>query len=299
VTGRRLGTLSCVTSEGRAPARGTAGVSGLIRFIGGLARGAARRAQRSDLTLVAAAMTFYALIGVVPLLVIAVRITAAVVGRGSVLQTSAAVARFLPGSFGVDDGVRALARDAVGLHWWAALALVLPVSLYSEGIVRSLERFSIVPERRSRVLRGRLLTVPLLLVAVLAGVVVTTWARPLLHNPFGTGTGSRLLGIFVAFCIGWAGATAVLSLLYRAFATTAISPAALLIAAAAAGSWLAGQSLGYVLVLRVVSGGDAAYGGSRLIAATAAIAFLVYLNHVVFLLGYALALTLHEDHILS
>jgi membrane protein len=293
-----------VTSDDREPARAPRAIGiiravGITRFIAALVRGTARRAQRSDLTLVAAAMTFYALIGVVPLLVIGVRITASVVGSASVLHTSDALARFLPGSFGVDDGVRALARDAIGLHWWATAVLILPVSLYSEGIVRSLERFSVVPEQRSRVLRGRLLTGPLLLVAVLAGVIVTTWARPLLHNPFGVGTGSRLLGIFVAFCIGWAGATAVLSLLYRAFATTPISPWALLIAAAAAGSWLAGQSLGYVLVLRIVSGGDAAYGGSRLIAATAAIAFLVYLNHVVFLLGYALALTLHEDHILS
>lgn len=264
-----------------------------------VARGTRARAGRSDLMVVAAAMTFYAVIGLVPLLAAGLRVAAALTSPDRVLGTGRAVAAFVPGALGVDRAVVGLTTAAIGTSWWAVLAAVLPVSLYAEGVVRCLERFSRAPEHRSRTLRGRLLTVPLLAVAGLAVVLGVTGLRPLLDDPFGTGTPARLLGVFVAFCILWAGATAVLCLVYRLFATTPLRPWPLLIGAAAAGSWLAGQTLGYVLTLRLITGFAHAYGGFAPAGVVAAMAFLLYLNHIVVLWGYALALSLHEEPALA
>lgn len=261
--------------------------------------GVRTRAQRSDLMLVAAGLTFYAVVGLIPMLAIGIRIAAALLGPGAVTDTAASLARFVPGRLGVDDAVRDLAAGAASASWWSAAVAILPASLYAEGAVRALERFSRAPEQRSRTLRGRALTVPLMLVAVAAIALGTTVLRPLLDDPFGTGTGPRLLGILVAFCVLWSGATGVLCLVYRLFASTPLSVAPLLLSAAAAGSWLAGQTLGYVLSIRLLDRLDIAYGGVAWAGAIAAAAFLLYLNHVVVLLGYALALFLHEENALE
>ncbi|MCW2604014.1 MAG: putative glycosyl transferase, partial [Pseudonocardiales bacterium] len=248
--------------------------------------------------LVAAGLTFYAVVGLIPMLAIGIRIGAAVLGRAAVLDTADRLAEFVPGTLGVDAAVRQLGAGAASASWGSVAVAVVPASLYAEGAVRALERFSVAPERRSRTLRGRFLTIPLMLIAACAIVLGATVLRPLLEDPFGTGTGPRLLGILVAFCIIWAGATGVLCLIYRLFAATAIGAGPLLLSSAAAGSWLAGQTLGYVLSIRLLGRLDAAYGGASWAGAVAAAAFLLYLNHVVVLLGYGLALFLHEEHAL-
>jgi membrane protein len=257
--------------------------------------GVRERAQRSDLLLVAAGLTCYAVLGLIPVLAVGIRVAAALVGSGHVVASGRELARFVPGPLGIDRGIMALCRGAAVMSWLAALGAVLPASIYAEGIVRALERFSRARERRSRTIRGRALTVPLMLVAGCAVVLLATVLHPLLTNPFGTGAGARLLGIFVGFLIMWAGATALLCLIYRLFASTPVSPLPLWLGAAAAGSWLAGQTLGYVLVLRYISGFAHAYGGVAAPGAAAAIVFLLYLDDVVVLLGYLLALRLHED----
>jgi membrane protein len=264
----------------------------LLRSVVG---GVRARAERSDLALVAAALTCYAVLGLIPILAVGIRVAAALVGQAPVLSAGRDLAGFMPGPLGIDRGITALCRGATMMSWWAALGAVLPASIYAEGIVRALERFSVAPERRSRTLRGRALTAPLILVASCAVALIATVLRPLLSNPFGTGPMARMLGIFVAFLILWAGATALLALVYRLFASTPLRAAPLMTGAAAAGSWLAGQTLGYVLVLRYISGFAHAYGGLAAAGAAAAIVFLVYLDDVVLLLGYLLALRLHED----
>lgn len=143
-------------------------------------------------------------------------------------------------------------------------------------------------------MRGRLLTVPLLLVAAVAVAIAVTVLRPVLAG-VGTGTGPRLLGLLIAFWVLWLGAAALLCLVYRLFASTPVRVGPLVTASLVTGSWLAGQTLGYVLTIRLVSGFDRAYAGVAGIGAVAAVAFLLYLNHVVTLLGYLLALQLHES----
>jgi membrane protein len=266
----------------------------LFRAAHSLVRRTRIRAANADVLLGAAALTFYAALGVVPLLLIALRLASALTSAASVRGTAEALSAYLPGPLRVDAAIRWFADHASLASWGAVTAAVIPASLYSEGMVRTLEQISIAPERHSRALRGRLLTLGLGAVATLGALIVVVALRPIIAASYGRGTSARLLGIFIAFCIAWAGATAFLTLLYRVFATTAVRTSALWWGAASTGSWLAGQSLGFVVVLRVAGGVGGAFGGSEVAGAIATIAFLTYLNHVAFLLGYCLTLTLHE-----
>lgn len=253
------------------------------------------RAGRSDVLVVAAALTCYSAIGLVPLFAIGSRVTAAVLGTQDVVRTAQGIARYIRGPLHLDRATVAFARTAASAPWWSVLAALLPVSLYAEGTVRCLERFSVVPERRSRVLRGRLLT-PLYAAAAVAIILLVSGAvRPLFFNAFGAGLGARLLGLVVAFHISWAICTCLLAAVYRLFGTTPLRVRPLLLAAGFASAWLTCQTLAFTVVIRLISGFARAYGGYAPAGAIAAITFLVYLDHLVVVFGYLLALQGHEE----
>lgn len=255
--------------------------------------GLRRRAARSDLMVVAAAMTTFAVFGLVPLLAIGVRISAALIGSGEVRETAAGIAKYVPGPLGLDRHVLDFAAAAARAPWWTIAVALLPISLYAEGIVRCLERFSRADETVGRTLRGRLLTPVLVGYAIVVVVLLVGVVRPLFGG-LGEGTGGRLLGVFVAFNLLFFPLFAGLLVVYRFFASTPLRRGPLLAGAFVAASWLAGQLLGYVLAVRFVGGFDNAFGGYAPAATVAAFAFLIYLEHLVFLLGYLLALVLHE-----
>lgn len=244
---------------------------------------------------VAAALTCYAVFGIVPLLAIGTRVASGLLGASGVNRTARDLAAFLHGPLHLDREVVAFARTASVAPWWTTLIAVVPVSLYTEGTVRSLQRFSRAPERVSRTVRGRALTPVFVALAVLFVTVTVGLLRPLLENPFGTGLGARLLGIFVAFNILFFAVFGSLLLVYRLFASTPLRRGPLTFAAFAAASWIASQTLGYVLAIRLVSGFADAFGGYTPAAEVTALSFLIYLQHLILIWGYLLALTLHEE----
>jgi membrane protein len=268
---------------------GTRRLTTVREVAGGLRAGA----RRSDVMVVAAALTCYAAFGLVPLIAVGTRIAAAVYGPARVVGTARDLARYLHGPLHLDADVVAFARVATTTSWWTVLLALIPASLYAEGMVRSLERFSRAPERRSRALRGRMLTPLLTAFSVVAVLLLVGPVRPL-FTVLGTGTGARLLGILIAFNVLFFPVFAALLLVYRLFATTPVRRGPLLVAAFAAASWICGQLIGYTLALRLIRGFDNAFGHFAPAGEVAAITFLVYLEHLVFVLGYLLALVLHE-----
>lgn len=91
-----------------------------------VATGVRRRSTRADLMSTAAAMTTYAVIGLVPLLLLGLRISAALFGADGVRGAGERIADYVPGPLGIDVAVRAVATGAVGASWWAVAAAVLP-----------------------------------------------------------------------------------------------------------------------------------------------------------------------------
>ena len=211
-------------------------------------------ARRSDVMVSAAALTCYAAFGMMPLLAIGVRVATCCFGPADVANTAAGLARFVPGPLHLDTQLETFVNSAARTPWWTVAAAVLPVSLYAEGTVRSLQKFSRAPERKSRTVRGRMLTPVFIVAATLAVVVTVGLLRPLLHGPFGNGLGARLLGILVGFNIVFVGVFLSLLAIYRLFTSTRLRIGPLLVASFVAASWISGQTLGYTLALRLISG---------------------------------------------
>jgi membrane protein len=263
----------------------SAGVVGLVRDVAGSSRG-------HDLALYAAAVTFYASIAVVPLLLLTVYLAAVLVGEDVVHPMARELAGLLPSNLGAMDAANALAAAGISLGIGPALASFVPASLYGEGLVRAFDRLSVRGERGRRTLRGRLGSLvivalsPLLLLAGLGGTNVLT-------RSLGDSGWARLGGIYGAFLIGWLIISTLLVVAYRGLSPERPSARSLAWGAFGTGSVLSGFCLGYVLFLSIEVPFASAFGGSVPVAAAAVSALWLYGLHVLVLVGYVATLRLH------
>ncbi len=256
----------------------------------GLAREVVRATRGHDLALYAAGVTFYAVVGVVPLLLLSLFLAGQVAGEQTVRDLADGLTALLPDELGAREAARFLSESGTAMPPLGALAALVPASLYGEGLVRAFDRLSESPGRR-RSLRGRLGSVavvaasPVLLLAGLAA------ARGL-TSALGDGLGSRLLGVYLAFVVGWLTISPVLLFAYRALSPETCSLRALLWGAFGTGSMLSGTCLGFVLFLSLGIDLGGAYGGNLGLATAAATVGWLFVLHVVVLVGYVTTLCL-------
>lgn len=270
----------------------------LVRRLYALNRDVRRHLRGHDLWLYAAGVTLYLALALLPLMLISIRLAALLVGTGTLQSLGRELADLLPRNLGVRAQADHLVVVGAHLPWTAALASLVPASFYGEGLRRAFSRFSRPGDSAETVLtgpvwRGRLLLLvflamsPLLLLlafAVAAGV----------SNALGTGTGPRLLGIYLAFLTAWVLLTVLLLFAYRALAPTKPGLRALLWGAASTGSFIAGMMLGSLLILRLPLNLGRAYGGYLPVGAGAAVGAWLLLLHVIVLAGYVLTLRLDD-----
>lgn len=252
-----------------------------------LAKGTARRASSVDLMLIAAGLTFYAGIAVVPLLLLGLYGAGLLLGPDRVVELVVRLSEFAPSALGVRDLVRTLGSAAPTLGLASLLASLIAATTYGEGLLRavdSLER----ENRPGRTLMGRLRVLPYLGVFPLVTMLGLTTVA-VLPDMLGSGTIPRLVGVYVTFWVGWLSAAALVGVLYRLFARQALGLAAVVWSALATGSFLAGMSLGWVLVLRYGVAVGRAFGGSDEIGLAVLTAIYLLFVQVVLLVGYLLA----------
>ncbi|HSK97821.1 MAG TPA: YhjD/YihY/BrkB family envelope integrity protein [Euzebyales bacterium] len=251
----------------------------------------ARRARRQDLMLIAAGLTFYAGIAIVPLLLLGLYGAGLVLDPERVMTLVDRLAQYAPAA-GAARFLRALGDAGPNLGPPALLASVVTDSTYGEGLLRAVDTLE-GAQRPQRTLMGRLRVLPYLgvfPVVTLLGLIAVL----VLPDRLGEGVSGRALGIYLTFWVGWLSATALLMVLYRLFAARTLRWAAIAWGSLAAGSFLTGMSLGWVLVLRFGLTIGRAFGGSELIGHI--VLFTVYLLfvQVVLLLGYLLARSIND-----
>ena len=136
-----------------------------VRF-GALVAGVRGRLHGRDLALIAAGLTFYAGIAVVPVLVLAFALTARLTSPQRVTELADRLAELLPSAVGAPDAVERLVDAGVGLSLLGGVLALVPMSFYGEGLRRALLRFS---RRREGLTgwKGRLAALPVLLLAPL------------------------------------------------------------------------------------------------------------------------------------
>lgn len=255
-----------------------------------IARETRRRAAGHDLMLVAAGLTLYADIAIVPLLLLGLYGAGLVAGPDRVATLVRDLAAFAPSTMGVRQIVRSLADAGPTLAVGSLIASLLAATTYGEGMLRAVDALE-GEQRGNRTLAGRIRVLPYVGVFPLVTVagLLTVAALP---DMLGGGTTGQVLGVYLTFWIGWLSATALLVVLYRLFSLRRLRWAATVWGALATGSFLAGMSLGWVLVLRYGVAVGEAFGGSDDVGRVVLFTVYLLLVQVTVLVGYLLVLAI-------
>ena len=131
-------------------------------------------ARAEDVFLYSAALAFYGLISVAPLVVVALWVTSLVVGPTQIHDAAAELARFSPEALGADRALERVADLGTRLGLVAVIAAVWPATAYGSALVRVLDRLTGDPDATGLRRRGAaLLLVCLAPVLVLASLVAS------------------------------------------------------------------------------------------------------------------------------
>jgi membrane protein len=256
-----------------------------------LLRGLSSRFPDSDLALWAAGATFFGVLGLVPIVLVSLRLAAALVGPDAVTAGMAALAGGLPAGHGTPQALAVLTSTAVGMSAVQTLIVLFPASLYGEGLRRAFHQLA--PKRPDALTgwRGRLALLPVVAAAPLL-VLAALAAAPLIAPLYAAGGTELLLGVVLGFHLSWVLVSVALVLVYRLVAAGRVATRALLLGGFGTGAVVAGFLQGFVLFLAIPVEWAAPFAGMPVIGAVTALVLWLYLVHVLVLLGYRLARTL-------
>jgi membrane protein len=255
-----------------------------------LVRAAIRTFPTSDLALWAAGATFFGVLGLVPLALVALWSAAKLVGPDQVVTGMATAVSGLPAGHGTAAALHVLTSTAVAMSWLHALVALFPASLYGEGLRRAFLQLS--PEHdRFTGWRGRL---GLLVLVAAAPVLVLALlsTSPVVAPLYSAGGNRLLLGIVIAFHVVWVLVSTALVLIFRFVAAGRIGRRALFAGGFGTGAVLSGFLQGFLLFLAIPVDWSTPFGGLPVFGAVAALAFWLYLLHIVVLVGFRVTLVL-------
>ncbi|WP_232291629.1 YhjD/YihY/BrkB family envelope integrity protein [Frankia sp. QA3] len=263
-----------------------------LRWLMVLGRDVVGALRGHDLALLAAGVTYYAAIAIVPGVLVAVNLLGLLLGRPRTAELGRSLADALPGGLGAPAVVLAAFDAALTMSPLVVVAAAVPASFYGEGLRRAFVRLAGTTEGLVG-WRGRLGILPLLAAApvLLLPVLLVTPSLARLFAERGVSAG---LGVVVAFTVDWLVLTATLMIVYRVVGPGRPGWAATLWAAAATGSFVAGFVQGFVLFLSFHLDLGLPFGGFRAIGGAVAVGFWLFLLHLIVLVGYGLALRLDE-----
>jgi membrane protein len=259
----------------------------------GLAATIRVRLRGRDTSLVAAGLTFYAGIAVVPVLVLALALTSWLTSPERVRELTGRVAEVLPDQLGAPDALDRLAEAGTSLDPLQAVLTLLPISLYGEGIRRALLRFSPADDRFTA-WRGRLLSLPLLLIAPLLLYLLLLAGRALADLAERPGVGASIGGFAVGYYSVLFALTVPLIWVFRVVAAGRLRWRAVLVGALFTAASLSGFLQGFVLFLALPLDLGAPFGGLTVVGGVVAVGFWLFLLHLVLIAGWLFTGALDE-----
>lgn len=246
-----------------------------------------------DLALIAAGLTFYAGIAVVPLLLLAFSLTAAFSSPEEVRALGDRLVTLFPSELGAPDAVRRLVEAGSGLGLLGVLLALLPMSLYGEGLRRALLRFSERDETWTA-WRGRLAALPLLLITPVT-LYPLLLAVDVMADLAETGGVPATLGrIAVGFYSVMAALTLPLAWGFRVVGVERVRWSALIVGALFTAACVSGFLQGFVLFLALPLDLGAPFGGLTVVGAVVAIGLWMFALHIVVIAGWLATQTLDE-----
>jgi membrane protein len=255
--------------------------------------GAQRLLRGRDLALIAAGLTFYSGIAIVPLMLVVVRLTALVTSAEEVRALTARLTELLPTPLGAPEAVERLVAAGTRLDLLGFVLALVPLTFYGEGLRRALLRFS---QRRENLTgwRGRLLTLPLVAVSplllyplLLAARVMADLAR---EDGLGPLVGRLAVGYYTVLFV----LTVPLLWGFGVVAGGRRRWGALTSGALFTAACLSGFLQGFVIFLSLPLDLGAPFGGLVVVGAVVAVGLWLFLLHLVVLSGWLLTQSLDE-----
>ncbi len=262
-------------------------------WVGALLSGVRGRLQGRDLALIAAGLTFYAGIAVVPLLVLAFSLTARLTSPRRVAELGERLADLLPPELGAPDAVARLVEAGVGLSPVQGLLALLPMSLYGEGLRRALLRFS-HREEGMTAWRGRLAALPLLLITPFLLYPLLLAAAAMADLADAGGAWQTVGRVAVGFYACLAALTLPLAWGFSVVGGGRVRWPALVCGALFTAACVSGFLQGFVLFLSLPLDLGAPFGGLVVVGGVVAVGFWLWLLHLVVLAGWLLTGSLDD-----
>lgn len=255
--------------------------------------GVRRRLEGRDLALIAAGLTFYAGIAVVPVLVLAFALTAWVTSPERVTELGDRLAGLLPSDVGAPAAVERLVAAGVELSLLAGVLALLPMSFYGEGLRRALLRFGGRPEGLTG-WKGRLAAVPVALVTPLLLYPLLLTVPVMADLAEAGGVGPTVGRIAIGFYGIMAALTVPLAWGFRVVGAGRVRASALVAGALFTAACLSGFLQGFVLFLALPLDLGAPFGGLDVVGGVVALGLWLFLLHLVVIGGWLATQSLDE-----
>ncbi|WP_165825780.1 YhjD/YihY/BrkB family envelope integrity protein [Actinomycetospora cinnamomea] len=251
-----------------------------------LARAVASTLRGRDLAAVAAGLTYFAGLGVVPWLLLAVWGASVISSPEQVAVWLADLRLLVPPEMGARPVFDALVRAGLELGPWGALVTILPATFYGEGLRRASLRLS---PRRDRFTgwRARLSLLPLVLAVPFLALGVFATAPLLAHLARIGGFAGTLGQVVVAFHVSFVAIGVVVTWGFRVVAPGGPAWVPVLLGAFGTSAVLSGFLQGFLLFLALPIDLGIPFGGLDIVGAIVAIALWMFVLHVLLLLGWA------------
>jgi membrane protein len=245
-----------------------------------------------DLVLWAAGLTFFGVLAVVPLLLLALRGAATLFGPALVTDGARLLADSLPAAHDAGPALSQLADAAVSASWPVLLAALLPASLYGEGLRRGLTAVAGGRVSGTTGWAGRLRFLPVLVAAPMLVALPLAFA-PVVAPLYAAGGWSTVLGVVLSFHLDLVPVCVAVGLVLAGTGPSVLPARVVAVAAFALGAVLTGFLHGFVLFLAIPVDWSLPFGGLPVVGAVAALALWLFGLHVVLLLGYRVTLSAH------
>ncbi|MEV6717664.1 YhjD/YihY/BrkB family envelope integrity protein [Lentzea sp. NPDC051208] len=246
-----------------------------------------------DLLLWAAGLTFFSALGLVPLLLIALRGVALLFGPELVVDGARTVGGSLPQAHDPTAALVQLAEAATTTSWPLLAAALFPASLYGEGLRRSLVQAAGERPTKWTGWAGRIAFLPVLLLAPLLVALPLAFAS-VVGPLYEAGGWSTVLGVVLSFHLDTVPICVTVGLVFAFVGPVALPVRTILAAGVAVGAVLTGFLHGFVTFLLIPVDWAIPYGGLAIPGAVAALGLWLFLLHALLLFGYRATLSTHD-----
>jgi membrane protein len=284
----RFGYLLVMTSSRALVPAARAALTEVVGHVRGALRG-------RDLVLWAAGLTFFGVLALVPMCLLALRGAALLFGEDLVLAGARRVAESLPAAHATAPALTGLAGAAVDASWLVLVTAVLPASLYGEGLRRGLKAVLGSPVSGLTGWQGRLGFLPVLVAAPLLMALPLAFA-PVVAPLYRDGGWSTVLGVVLSFHVDLVPVCVAVWLVFAVTGPSVLPPRVAPLAAFAVGAVLTGFLHGFVLFLAIPIDWSVPFGGLPTVGAVVALALWLFGLHLVLMLGYRVAVSAHTVH---